>query len=152
MDTSKVELFAAIRHDARRGASIRALAKRYRVHRRTGRQALTARAPAPRKPPVRRATRLEPFKPAIDQMLRADLDAPRKQRHTVRRILARLVDEQHAAGLSYSTVRDYVARRRGELAAETGRGGRRGSSPRRPSRAPRPRSTSATCGCGWAGS
>ena len=51
----------------------------------------------------------------------SDLDAPSKQRHTARRVLARLVDEHAAADLSYSTVRDYVARRRPEIAAEAGR-------------------------------
>jgi transposase len=116
-----VELFALIRRDARRGDSIRALARRYGVHRRTVRQALASALPAPRKPPVRRAARLEALKPAIDAMLRADLTAPRKQRHTVRRILDRLVDEHDAAELAYTTVRDYVARRRPEIAAETGR-------------------------------
>ena len=64
---------------------------------------------------------LEPFKPAIDAMLRTDLEAPRKQRHTARRVLARLVDDHGADGLSYSTVRDYVARRRPEIWAESGR-------------------------------
>jgi transposase len=54
--------------------------------------------------------------------LRGDLDAPKKQRHTARRVLARLVDEQHASEVSYSTVRDYVARRRPEIAAAAGRG------------------------------
>jgi transposase len=63
---------------------------------------------------------LEPFKPAIDAMLREDLAAPRKQRHTARRVLARLVDEHGATELSYSTVRDYVARRRRQIAAEAG--------------------------------
>jgi hypothetical protein len=29
---------------------------------------------------------LDPFKPVIDEMLRADLAAPRRQRHTVTRI------------------------------------------------------------------
>lgn len=53
-------------------------------------------------------------------MLRSDVTAPRKQRHTVRRILARLVDE-HGAQVSYSTVRDYVARRRPEIWAEAGK-------------------------------
>jgi len=65
--------------------------------------------------------RLEPFKSFIDDMLRCDLDAPRKQRHTVRRIVARLVDEHGVKDLSYSTVRDYVRRRRPEIAAEAGR-------------------------------
>ncbi|RNL59196.1 hypothetical protein D7003_02755 [Arthrobacter oryzae] len=39
-------------------------------------------------------------------MLLADLDAPRKQRHTAQRIFDRLVDE-HRAVISYSTVRQY---------------------------------------------
>lgn len=54
-------------------------------------------------------------------MLRADLDAPRKQRHTATRILARLVDEHAATGLSYSTVRDYVRVRRAQIDLEAGR-------------------------------
>ena len=41
--------------------------------------------------------RLEELKPLIDALLRTDLDAPRKQRHTARRVLARLVDEHAAA-------------------------------------------------------
>jgi hypothetical protein len=43
-------------------------------------------------------------------MLRADLEAPKKQRHTGRRILARLIDEHGMTNLTYSGVRDYVAR------------------------------------------
>ena len=42
--------------------------------------------PQPRKKLPPRKFRLDPFKPAIDAMLRADLDAPRKQRHTGKRI------------------------------------------------------------------
>lgn len=119
---SRVELFAEIRRDARvEGLSIRELAARHRVHRRTVRQALASAFPPPRKTPVRSAPRLDRFKPVIDAMLRADLDAPRKQRHTARRVLARLVDEHDAGELSYSTVRDYVAVRRPQIAAEAGR-------------------------------
>jgi transposase len=117
-----VELFAAIRRDARvEELSIRELAAKHHVHRRTVRAALTSAVPPPRKAPTRRSPRLEDWKPAIDAMLRADLDAPRKQRHTARRVLARLVDEHAAMELSYSTVRDYVARRRPEIMAEAGR-------------------------------
>jgi transposase len=119
---SRVELFAEVRRDARvEGLSIRELAARHRVHRRTVRQALASAFPPPRKTPVRAAPRLDRFKPVIDAMLRADLDAPRTRRHTARRVLARLVDEHGAGGLSYSTVRDYVAVRRPQIAAEAGK-------------------------------
>jgi transposase len=54
-------------------------------------------------------------------MLREDLTAPRKQRHTARRVLARLVDEHGVGDITYSTVRDYVRIRRVEINAEAGR-------------------------------
>jgi hypothetical protein len=57
----------------------------------------------------------------IDAMLRSDLDAPKKQRHTARRILARLVDEHGAVELSYSTVRDHVRKSRPQILAEAGK-------------------------------
>ena len=119
---SRVELFAVIRRDHRvDGLSIRALADKHAVHRRTVRQALASAIPPPRKTPQRIAPRLEPFQSAIDAMLRSDLDAPKKQRHTARRVHARLIDEHGAAGLSYSTVRDHVRKRRPQILAEAGR-------------------------------
>lgn len=107
-----MELFAQIRRDARvEGASIRALAARYGVVR----TALSQAEPPPRKTPVRVSPRLEEFKAAIDAMLLEDVDAPVKQRHTARRVLARLVDEHGVDALSYSTVWDYVRLRRPEI-------------------------------------
>ena len=117
-----MDLFAEIRRDARvDGLSIRELARRHGVHRRTVRSALAAAEPPERKRPVRVSPRLEPFKEAIDAMLRADLDAPRKQRHTATRILARLAEEHDARDVSYSTVRDYVRLRRAAIEVEAGR-------------------------------
>jgi DNA-binding transcriptional regulator YhcF (GntR family) len=147
-----VEQFAAIRRDHRvEGLSIRALADKHRVHRRTVRQALESAVPPPRKTVLRVAPRLEPFKAAIDEMLRSDLDAPKKQRHTARRVLARLVDEHDAAGLSYSTVRDHVRRRRRQIAAEAGRALEAGFVPQTYRLGLRPRSTSMICGWCWPG-
>jgi transposase len=124
-----VELYEAIRRDARRnGMGVRELAARYGVHRRTVRQALESASPPARKRRSFSAPRLDPARPLIDAMLRKDLDAPRKQRHTARRVLARLVDE-HQLEVSYSSVRDYVARRRPEILAEAGRAAERGFVP-----------------------
>lgn len=119
---SRVELYAEIRRDARvDGLSIRQLASRHGVHRRTVRQALKAAEPPPRRTPIRVAPRLEPFKAAIDAMLLSDVSAPRKQRHTARRVHARLIEEHDASKLSYSTVRDYVRVRRAQVDVEAGR-------------------------------
>lgn len=79
---ARVELFARIRRDARiEGLSIRELARRHSVHRRTVRQALESAEPPERKTRRGVSRRLEPFKAAIDQMLVEDTTAPRKQRH-----------------------------------------------------------------------
>ncbi len=111
-----MELFEEIRRDARvEGLSIRELADRHRVHRRTVRQALDAALPPPRKTyPARRRPAIDPWTEVIDGWLVADKDVPRKQRHTARRVWQRLVAE-HAATCSEVTVSRYVARRRVEL-------------------------------------
>jgi hypothetical protein len=118
---SRVELYSEIRRAARvEGLSVNALAKRFRVHRRTIRQALASPVPPERKVPQRRAPKLEAFKPLIDGWLRENLTAPKKQRMTATRMHARLLDE-HGADVSYAAVRDYVAKRRREILIEAGR-------------------------------
>ncbi|MFI7114919.1 ATP-binding protein [Amycolatopsis sp. NPDC049868] len=100
---SRVELFALIRRDARvEDLSVRALADRHGVHRRTVRQALGWAVPPPRKTPARSSPVTGPLHAAMDEMVRADLDAPRKKRHTAHRIWERLVDE-HNATIAYGT-------------------------------------------------
>lgn len=113
---SRVELFEQIRRDGEReGLGIRALAERHGVHRRTVRQALESAVPPPRKVAVGMpAPKLGEYRELIDGWLVADRHAPRKQRHTARRIWQRLVDE-HGACVAETTVRDHVRKRRREL-------------------------------------
>jgi transposase len=75
--------------------------------------------PAPRKTPVRESPKLGPFKPALDEMLRYNLTAPRKQRHTAKRAWERLLEE-HDAQVSYPTVSAYFRPRWPEIQAEAG--------------------------------
>ena len=119
---SKVDLFAAIRRDSRAGMSVRAMASKHQVSRRTVRAALASAWPQPRKAMPPRASKLDDFKPIIDGILRTDLDAPRKQRHTVTRIYDRLIAEHDMRGVSYSVVRRYIADRKPKIRAEAGRG------------------------------
>jgi transposase len=111
-----MEIFEQIRRDRRaEGLSIRELAERHRVHRRTVRQALASAVPPPRKQyPARRRPAIDPYVAIIDGWLTADQDAPHKQRHTARRIWQRLVTE-YGARCSEVTVSRYVAKRRIEL-------------------------------------
>lgn len=113
---SRVELFEQIRRDRRREElSIRELAERHGVHRRTVRQALASAVPPTRKSyPPRRRPAIDPWAAVIDGWLLGDQDAPRKQRHTARRVWQRLVVE-HGATVSEVTVSRYVGRRRVEL-------------------------------------
>jgi len=113
---SRVELFEKIRRDRRDDdVSIRELSVKYRVHRRTVRQALDDAVPPPRKTPVRVAVVLGPWKDMIRSWLEADLDVPPKQRHTARRVWERLVSE-YGAQVGESTVRRFVAEVKAELA------------------------------------
>jgi transposase len=113
---SRVELFEQIRTDRRvEGASIRELADRHHVRRRTVRQALESAVPPPRKLyPQRPRPAIGQYAPVIDSWQLADKDVPRKQRHTTRRVWQRLVAE-HGATCSEVTVSRYVARRRAAL-------------------------------------
>jgi transposase len=99
--TSKVALYAAIRRDAHEGMSGRAIERKHGVSRRTVLKALASVWPEPRKKLPPRPSKLDSYKPVIDAILLADLDAPRKQRHTVKRIFDRLIDEQGMTGVSY---------------------------------------------------
>ena len=113
-ERSRVEQFEGIRRDRRQGLSIRQLAAKHQVHRRTVRAALADAVPPPRKVPEREAVAFGPFEGVVRSWLVADLDAPRKQRHTARRVWQRLLDE-HDAHVAESTIRPHVARPKVEV-------------------------------------
>lgn len=103
-----MQLYEQIRRvDAREQLSIRALARRFGVHRRDVRAALGSAVPPPRKVVERPAPVMDEFKAIIDGWLETDRSLPAKQRHTARRVWQRLVDE-HDADVGESTVRKYV--------------------------------------------
>jgi transposase len=111
---SRVELFERIRRDRREEAlSIRELARRHRVHRRTVRQALASAVPPQRRTPERVSPVLGPYREVIRGWLRTDEQLPRKQRHTAHRVWQRLVDE-YGAQVGESTVRAFVAQVKAE--------------------------------------
>src|SRR6266508_4384036 len=114
-ELSRVELFESIRRQHRdEGLSIRELAQRHHVHRRTVRQALINAVPPQRKAPERAAPALGAHEVTVRAWLEADLEVPRKQRHTARRVWQRLCEEVDAE-VAESTVRALVGRIRAEL-------------------------------------
>jgi transposase len=110
-----VEQFERIRRDHRtEGLSVRELARRHGVHRRTVRQALASAVPPPRRPAERRHGVFGPHEATVRRWLTDDLAVPKKQRHTARRVFTRLVTE-HGADVAESTVRENVRRIRAEI-------------------------------------
>ena len=94
------------------GMSIREASRVFGMHRDTVRKMLSHSVPPGyrRKRPPRRP-KLEPYTGIIDRILEDDESAPRKQRHTAKRIFDRLRKE-HGFDGGYTTVKDYVRERR----------------------------------------
>lgn len=86
---------------------IKGVARKLGVHRRVVRQALADARPPERVYRARAKPALDRVQAFIDRILEADRTAPRKQRHTARRIHDRL-REQPDAPVAASTVREYV--------------------------------------------
>jgi transposase len=109
----KVEHYARIRLAHRDGMSIRQIARTFGHSRQKIRQVLDESAPKPytlaRPRPCRKLT--ESFQKIIDEILVSDQSAPKKQRHTAKRIFDRLRDEHGFSG-GYDAVRRYVKKQR----------------------------------------
>jgi len=113
-----VEQFEDIRRDSRAGVSIRGLADRYGVHRRTVRAAIADAVPPARKVAQRVRPVTGPWEAIVREILETDRTVHRKQRHTARRIWERLLDE-HGAQVGESTVRHLVAECKREMRWDT---------------------------------
>ena len=104
-----MELFEQLRREYEFGiGTIRGVARKFGVHRRMVREAAAQALPPVRKRPQRARPRLDPVIPFIDAILDTDRTAPRKQRHTARRIFHRLRQALPGCPVAESTVREYV--------------------------------------------
>jgi len=96
---ARVDLFEQLRQEHEFGVgTIAGVAAKFGVHRRMVRQALAGALPAAHSYTPRVKPKLDAVAAFIDQVLEADRRAPRKQRHTARRIYRRILTElPHAA-------------------------------------------------------
>jgi transposase len=113
-----VELFEHLRREHDFGiGTVKGVARKFGVHRRLVRQALESSLPPERGYRARAKPALGPVAPFIDAIIAADAKAPRKQRHTARRIHRRILAELPGHAVAESTVRNYVRERRRVLGA-----------------------------------
>ena len=110
---TKVELYEQIRREYEFGVgSIIGVARKLGVHRRMVREAVRNAVPAQRKKTERPAVKMVPAVSLIETILESDRKAPRKQRHTARRIFDRIRAEIPGCTPAERTVRQYVERRK----------------------------------------
>lgn len=102
---AKREKYAAIRHDADKGLSERAIERRHHVGRRTIIKALASADPPERKKIHREPTALDGLHDHIDAMLEADPEI------STATIWQRRADD-HGATVAYATLRTYVTAHR----------------------------------------
>ena len=112
-----MDLFEQLRREHEFGVgTIAGVAAKFGVHRRVVRQAIAGALP-PRTAiiPPRAKPKLGAVADFIDKVLDADRHAPRKQRHTARRIHRRILTEFPDATVAESTVRNHVRERKRQM-------------------------------------
>jgi transposase len=113
-----MQLYKRLRREYEHGlGTIRGVANKYKVHRRTVRAALKNAVPPKRKATPRGRPKIALAIPFIDVVLENDLKSTFDQRHTAHQIWERLRVEMPACDIGESTVRAYVRVRRAELVA-----------------------------------
>lgn len=113
---AKVELFEQLRREHEFGVgTVAGVAAKFGVHRRMVRQALAGAVPPAHHYPVRMKPKLDAVVAFVDGVLEADLRAPRKQRHTARRIYRRILTEFPGVSVAESTVRNHVRERKQQI-------------------------------------
>jgi transposase len=111
-----VELFEQIRREYEFGVgTIAGVAKKLKVHRRMVREAIGSALPMPRKKVERPRWKLGAAMAFVEQILETDKKAPRKQRHTARRVWQRIQQEIPTCRICERTVRQYVHDRKIEM-------------------------------------
>jgi transposase len=116
---AKVDLFEQLRREHEFGiGTITGVAAKFGVHRRVVRQALAGALPPRHHYPERAKPKLAAVEAFIDQVLDEDRRAPRKQRHTARRIHRRILREFPDVAVAESTVRNHVRARKRRMGLE----------------------------------
>ena len=111
-----MDLFEELRREYEFGlASISGVARKFGVHRRMVREAIESSIPMRLPAKERPRPTIGPVAGFIDEILEADRQAPRKQRHTAHRIWVRLGKERSGYQVAESTVRQYVRERKKTL-------------------------------------
>ena len=116
---AKVDLFEQLRREHEFGiGTIAGVAAKFGVHRRLVRRALGGALPPAQHYPERAKPKLGAVADFIDKLLDEDRRAPRKQRHTARRIHRRILREFPDTAVAESTVRNHVRERKRQMGLE----------------------------------
>src|SRR5690242_14758370 len=111
-----MDLFEQLRREHEFGiGTIAGVAAKFGVHRRVVRQALASALPPPHRYPPRAKPKLGVVAGFIDKVLDEDRRAPRKQRHTARRLYRRILAEFPDATVAESAVRNHVCERKHQM-------------------------------------
>ena len=103
-----MELYLKVRLACSEGMSQRAAAKHFNISRDSVAKMLSYSAPPGyRRQATVRRPKLDGFIAIIDGWLEGDRSAPRKQRHTAKRVFDRLREEHGFSG-GYTIIKDYV--------------------------------------------